>query len=560
MFKLLLVDDKANVVKGIMKMADWTSYNIEVMGSASNGREALALMRENVPDIIITDIYMPIMDGLELSRAVLKKRPCSKIILLSGYDKFEYAQKAIELGIFKYLLKPVGIDKIVEAVCQARDALVESQKEQEIKDYFLKNRGFREMDTSRCDLLHQLICGDEALSGEYLFTMLNDIGFKLKIGTKGFFVLVLCCESINGRPVSADIQNTAGLANKVCRLIEEITPKELPCIAYEEKDGDIVAIINTADIEEKNVDKNIAILAHNYIDVLGSKLEVKASIGVGKWYVDICNVRQSYKEACMALSCRFTMGSGNVISINQILSEKTQMDGEIFCHIKKLIGSISSHSANEMDKCIDDLICYVEHYRILMPHILKGIFHNIISVICWEFSNNNEFLCEYFKDVDLYDGMNNAGDYEKLKKSFQDTMHLLKEGITLGKQMNTDDAVKIAKNYIINHLSGDLSLEKISTVVHLHPVYFTRIFKQKEGRTFSDYVKQARMEKAKELLSKSEEKIMTVAQAVGFADRRYFSDVFKSVTGLTPSEYKEQYSLEIADKINISGSDVGWAQ
>lgn len=560
MFKLLLVDDKVNVVKGIMKMADWTSHNIEVMGSASNGREALALIRQNAPDIIITDIYMPIMDGLELSRAVLKKRPCSKIILLSGYDKFEYAQKAIEIGIFKYLLKPVAIDKIVGAVCQARDALMESQKEQEIRDYFLKNRDFRETDASRCDLLHQLICGEEALSGEYLFTMLNDMGFRLRIGAKGFLVMVLSCESINGRPVSADIRNTAGLANKVCRLIEEITPKELQCIAYEEKDGNIAVIINTADIKEENIEKNIAGLVRSYNEALEDRLEVKASLGIGKWYEDICNVRQSYKEACMALSCRFTRGAGNTISINQILSEKTQMDGEIFCHIKKLIGSMGSHTASEMDKCINDLICYVEHHHILMPHILKGIFHNVVSVIYWEFSNNNEFLCEYFKDVDLYEGMNNAGDYEKLKKCFQDTMRLLQEGIALEKRMNTEDAVKIAKKYIMNHLSGDLSLEKISTVVHLHPVYFTRIFRQKEGRTFSEYVKQARMEKAKELLSSSGEKIMTVAQTVGFADRRYFSDVFKSVTGLTPSEYKERYSFEIADKINISGSDAEWTQ
>jgi two-component system, response regulator YesN len=513
-FKVLLADDERIIVEGISNIIDWKELDTELVATARNGIEAYEKIELHQPDIVISDIRMPGMDGLNLVKKVYDKFPSIKFILLSGFGEFEYARTAMQFGVKQYLLKPCNEEKITEALQDIVEELKASQTQEafihKLKEHYEKAQPF-----IKAQMLTEFL-SSKSYSNKDLFSFQQI--FDREMENKWIKLILFRLEG--------EFSYERLYALK--KIGEEILDSPFLSTSIGEH---VVFLINDQIDDEK---------LHQQIDKLRAQVqqyfnwEVTVAISGGD---TIQNARRLYHEALECLEHRFYLGIGCIITRKDLLPATNNRPNEFVMDEQQLCLKIKSGHIQDVCEEISELFEKMSSLR-LGIHTTKS-------------------YC-----IQLYLAIVQAGDMERMQDYLSGTSELLRmetvhqmfdyikeiaEEITIeyfnrykSKQSNViHKVIDIVEKNLSN---PDLSLKMVANeMLYMNPDYLGKLFKQETGQRFSAYLTKLRIEKAVEhILEMDDVKVVTLAEMIGFGENpQYFSQVFKKHTGYTPSEYRK---------------------
>lgn len=535
MQKVFLVEDEIVVREGIKNNIDWEKEGFCFVGEASDGELAYPMIRNLEPDILITDIKMPFMDGLELSQMVKREYPNIKIIILSGYNEFDYAKQAIHLGVTDYLLKPISSIKLMDAICKVRDIIKKEEKEKELLELYKKEMGEKVV-------LEKKRFFFDIIQKKYSLSQVIEKGIALGIDlAAGAYNVILLKLDVKENPFNYSSDLIAAR-----NAIKELLKNDKEVIEFE-CENEIIAIILKAENEEK-IDERLKTYQEKLLAILQGKTDLEYFGGIGSPVLRISEIQESYYIASKAFSARY------FIKTNQILQGSKLLNWKSYSHEPIDMQAIDSEKINKafIDKFLkngtrEEIYSFVEEYFesagytnmnsiLFRQYTIMNLYFNVIVFIETMGYSKEKSVKEFddFHNLDeIIDAVDTAKEYMRrlLYKAFT-----LREVIAKQKYA---DILKTACEYIEeNYYEDDISLNTVASLVNISPTYFSAVFSQEMGQTFIEFLTETRMNKAKELLMCSNMKTTEIGYEVGYKDSHYFSYIFKKTQHCTPKEYR----------------------
>lgn len=537
MYKVILVDDEEEVRNGILKKIDWKEYGFEIAGQAENGKDALDLTEKVIPDVVITDIKMPFMDGIQLSEQIRKKFPSAKIIILTGFDQFEYAQKAIKLDVSEYVLKPVSSKELISVLIKVKnkidDEIAQRDNVQVLKEHYIKS-----IPILREKFLASLI--QNKLNKNEIQTKARNFGINFE--GENYLVSALCIDLNNN--YHSEVNCESGLIDDellnfaVFNIAEEIVNKYKLGIIFRYNEYIIVISSSKEDNGEKLTSQTIAILEEikMYVE---KYLKVAINAGVGDIYNNISDVSISYKNAISALDYRTVIGNNKPICISDV--EPVQSNKAVFDELKEqsLVSALKVGTVKEIKAVLDSIFeefintkTTYKDYQIYLLEILTTILKVARALAI---NTNDIFDLNYNFVTEMYC----FKEIEDVKHWFTGTCIKISEYISKRRQDTCNSLINEAKDFIQNkYFESDMNIDKVCKHLHISPNYFSTIFKKETKLTFTNYLTQIRMEAAKELLRTTNLKTFEIADKIGYTEPNYFSYCFKKSFNISPSEFR----------------------
>jgi two-component system response regulator YesN len=521
-YKVFLVEDEIVTREGIRDNVDWRSAGFEFCGEAPDGEIALPLIEETLPDVIITDIRMPFMDGLQLCKIIREHFPWMKVIILSGHDEFNYAQAAVKLGVTEYLLKPVSVADMHEVLERLVVQLDRDRKEAEDLKR-LRNQVDNNLQMLRQKFLLQLLMG--AMSSSEAIEHSQQLGIDI---IANYYLVVLVKIKLCESSLPFDYEEY----NQVESLISGLVGTNQDILSAQ-KDMEELALLIKGNTAEQLIQEGTFIteLIQNEV---GQKTSCTLLVGVGNPHKRLGEIHRSFVEALVKVSD----GSGepftsiSKIELDQIGSLK--LDQGALEHFLK------SGLAQDFDEFFAANLHEIGKAA-LHSHLVKYYFFVDIILTTAQFVNDldgdpNQVLPK-LRQVDKL--VSDANTFDQIRDEIK---RILTVAISFRDSQMDNQQVEIvhrAKRFIDKSFANpDLTLADVAAQVHLSPNHFSVVFSQEMGETFRDYLIRIRIERAKELLRTTTLKCYEVAYQSGYNDAHYFSHIFKKATGLSPQNYR----------------------
>lgn len=537
MLKVFLVEDEVVMRNGIKNNIPWEREGFQFVGEASDGELAYPLIKKEKPDILITDIRMPFMDGLELSRIVKKEMPQIKIIILSGYNEFDYAKTAINIGVTDYLLKPISSAKLLEAVKNVADIIEKEQEQAKMLERYQK-----EMEENIHMEKHKLW---SALASNQLSTAeLLEKGQKLGMDFTASAYVVFLFKVMRGGDSKACSQEIIEVSEKISETSEQWEQ----VLAFDRSPEGWVFLVKGQSDEEveeylQQCRQDLKVLLQDYsgVEYFG---------GIGSVVHRMGDIRSSYREAGKAFSSRFFSELNRFLDYRDIPKLHAQSGEKI--DVSKMRSKKSEHELVEKflkSGTIEEVDSFLEEYFLDIGN------ENYQSLLYRQYV----VMDLYFTVTDFLKGMDM--DIEKLPEECRDINEIVEKAISgdsmrqlIGRlfveTMSLRDGhskrkysalLEEARGFIReNYQREDMSLNTVAAQVNISPSYFSAIFSAEMGQTFVEYLTSVRLDKAKELLMCSSMRTAEIGYEVGYKDSHYFSYIFKKVVGCSPKEYKNR--------------------
>lgn len=530
MLKVLLIDDEPIIVAGLRKLINWGSLDMEIIGEARDGEEALELANELHPNIIITDIIMPGKSGIDLIKSLKETCYSGYTIILSGHGEFEYAREALKNNVFEYLLKPVDSEQLTEVLKKIKEA--EEKRIEECNNIdSIKTKLKKSLPLLTEKFLWELYNGeftDENSMAEVIELL------ELDIKQGGYAILGI------------EIDNISQLTEKHWRNQKPLLKYAIENIVTEISTTNGRSFVNIIGncvfvmVSEQDTENSQKIfdLANSIKSSLKNYLNVETSIGIGDTYLDLLLVKNSYNEAKLALKYRFVRGMGSIIHIRETAAKQVECSLDTVLE-KDLLEKIKYNFPIKEDEFSEKLV------NIYLNQCNSKI--EMVYTYCYDF-------CVQLRKVLDSDELisNPLPNPERLGKEIQENqtkadlvnwltrqLELSCEAVRTAKKLRENDFISEAKEYINNNFSQQLSLNKIAGQVFVSPTHFCTIFKNKVGMGFHEYLMKKRMDEAALLISSQKIKMYEVAEKVGYNNPRYFSEAFKRYFGVIPTEYRQ---------------------
>lgn len=529
-YTVLLVDDEEEVIQVIIKKIDWEKLGFSVIGYANNGVKALEMMEEFQPDVVMTDIKMPYMDGMELCKCIKTEFPATKVLIFTGFDEFEYAKEAIHLEVEEYILKPVNSIELTKVFAQMKNKL-----DQEISDkrnaQILQKYYMESLPLLQANFYSTLIEGriyEDKLPkylSDYQISFLGPFFCCLIIHTSSSQVP----ENMNPLLLSTSVQKQAKE-----RLGENWQAK---CFSYL---GDTVLIVQ---LKNENEVSELTDECDRFCRYADRIIGAVVTIGIGQVCENILELPLSYNSAKEAVSYRVIYGASRAINMKEIapreISKSSSMNDAELSNLFKMIRLSST----------EDIVKAVNKYLKHLSLSAKSLQQYHIAVMelvseLYRFATNSDIGAEDFLgDMrKLYSTLLDL-DLEALKKWLVDISLSFRERLISARSKSTKSFVYKAMEYVHNNYSDEeLSLDNICKILGVSNSYFSTIFKKETGNSFIGYLTDYRMEQASRQLMETDEKNYIIAKNVGYTDPNYFSYVFKRQFGLSPSKYRVEHT------------------
>ncbi|WP_438351147.1 response regulator [Paenibacillus sp. FA6] len=550
MYKLILVDDEEDVREGLLDEIAWKEHGFDVVDKAENGREATELIERYHPDVVVTDIHMPFMNGLELAEWIRNHYPHTKIIILTGFDEFEYAQKAIKMQIDEYVLKPFSSKELVDVLLKVKDKLDEEIAEQDNLDHLLQH--YREsLPIMRGKFLSSLI------SRRVSIAEINEkvLSYELNLSASVYMVSIVRVDyfhaelqqkessHMNGAPSESlkDTNDRQLQLFAVLNITNEICLKHQIGEVFLHNDDVVLLLMNQDQDAEKMIQRMLEILEEVRQNV-EKYLKLTVTIGAGTMTSFLGGVNLSYNDALQALDYRLLLGNNRVIWIDDVESRADRFKNEPlhYDELKQqmLIRCIKVGTAQEVGATVKSLFAGEEMNQLTVKDCQVYVLEIITSImkVAKEFRMELDEIFgtnEYFSEITKFNNLN------EVKLWITGICVKLMNHISKGRQSNYNQLVEDAKSYIaIHYHENDISINKVCKHLHISTGYFSSVFKKEMKMTFVNYLMQLRMESAKDHLRSSDLKSFEIAEKVGFIDPNYFSFCFRKRFGISPKEYR----------------------
>lgn len=537
MYRVMIVDDEPIIRKGLKSFIKWEELECEVVYEAVDGIDARDNLDNSRPDIVIADIKMPELNGLELAQYIRENHPLIKVIILTGYSDFYFAQSAIKYDVVDFVLKPTSTEKILEGLSKAKE-LLKQQNEDRLKFQALESKVNYSIAELREKLINDII--NEVITDPYTLEMKIK---ELDIGLENYIMLLY---EIDTYKVTED-NATAGDQNKLTLTLKNLLPLAFKNYRhYNTFIGSrlICSIISFEQDAYCGCIKELLPVCEEILEMVENFINIKISIGISSMHNRLPDMPKAYDEALKALSDKFY--NGNSIFIYQKSFDRELSAGAPGLNhnidIDHIIGFI--HSGNQAD-AIDAMNKFLEKQSTYKQPI--GIIKNLcilICSLCYKLMMNYSIYVEMSaSDIpdDIYRQIFESISINQLSEILAKVIKFTV--LQLEKDRKLDNyIISKVKNYMQDNYSSNINLQSIANHVHVNSSYLSRLFHQKTGETITKTLTGIRIEKAAELLKNPEIKSYEVAARVGFDDPSYFAQAFKKHTGLSPKEYKHTYA------------------
>ena len=529
-YTILLADDEEEVIQAIMKKINWEELGFSVIGYAGNGVKALEMVEEFQPDVVMTDIRMPYMDGMELSSRIKADFPATKILLFTGFDEFEYAKEAVHLEIEEYILKPIHAAELSGIFTQLKRKLDQEitakRNVSVLQKYYLES-----LELLQADFCTGLIEG--RIHEEEIPKFLSD--YRLDFPGPLFCCLVIHTSSCQ---VPEDI-NPVLLATSVQKHAKEHLAEKwrAKCFSYL---GNTILI---AQIRDENEMSDLTDECDRFCKYACRIIGASVTVGIGQACSGILELAQSYSSAREAVSYRVIYGSSRAINMKEIVPKtKSRPGAENDVELSNLFKMIRLGSQEEVEEAVDKYLDYTSFpAKSLQQHHID-IMELMIAL--FRFSANHDIESEEFSgDIrNLYTSLLDL-EPDALRRWLLDSSLDFREKLIHARNKSTKSFVSKAVEYVHNNYADEgLSLDSVCEVLGVSNSYFSTIFKKETGSSFISYLTDYRMDRASSLLIETNEKSYMVAKKVGYTDANYFSYVFKRRFGLSPSKYRTEHA------------------
>lgn len=502
-FNLLIVDDEAPIRKGLSQFINWNNLDCCIMATANDGKEAIELLNNHQIHIVITDIRMPDLDGLKLSAYIHQNFPKIRVIILTGFADFEYAQSAIQYGVSDYIVKPVAKDKIMSSVQKAQKEIItlnqdESEKEEELS--FLREQLLQELTVSS--------------NNESILKKLHHYGISLQSYQIVSFQL---------------LSNYSQLAS----LKEIILNSKISGYCY--RYNSFIIFIYMPDEIYKDLTLELMPVLKEISNIIYSLYNEEIFIGISSPHESDLEYAIAVSESIKALSQNFYSVSNisvyfeteynsknfisteNTLMLYELETEIIQQNFEaVYRIIQTIFNQLKAGFVNSADAKNVCMQIYYIGFRILIKKRINASDENLVQ----EIISAKQI---YHLEIIIQDFINNI------------------ELLLVNKKKQYSKLIHAAIQYIDTHQQSPLHLKLIADKLFVNPSYLSRLFKKEVNQSITEYINTSRIEKAKELLSDSNNLAYEIAEQVGFNDPAYFSSTFKKYTGVSPKEYKNKH-------------------
>lgn len=530
MYKILIVDDESLIRQGIIAQLDFLGYEFEEIFEADTGKSALQITEISKPDIVITDISMPEMDGLSFVETAKSVKKNVKFILLSGYAEFSYAQKAISLGISEYLLKPVSSSKLKESIDKV---IAELNNEKRIKETSIhKNILSREKAEFLFEKDFNLLVNSIEI-GNYNFLEKN---YPSLVGrntdTNPYFVLGIISINQSSYESGSFTQNENGLLRfSIKNVFNELNTKSDKLIVNNlTNEGELFILLYSYD--EKRLRKDAEKIFLGMQAVFEKNMDIILSFGISK-PSKIIN-EKCKKQAEKALNQRILFGKANIY----FYEDMKTVPIESF-PISELNNLETYIKRKETDKAKNTVLGIFSKEALQKYGInyLRVMWVRVLNLLLRNSSDYDE------NDIEVVlSGFSQTGKFENIEEMRIELLSIIEISVKKGvdKERTVDEKISSAIEFMKNNFNKDISINDIAEMYNLNINYFSVQFKKKTSRSAINFLTELRMKAAKEYLKNTEENVADISKKVGYEDTQYFFRVFKKSEGITPLMYRKR--------------------
>lgn len=528
MYKIMLADDEGIVIDSLKFIIEKEFGDQCVVEFAKTGRSVIELAENFRPDIAIMDIQMPGINGIEAMKEIRQTNSNTVFIVMSAYDKFDYAKEAIKLGVLEYITKPMEKTKIVAALQNAMD-MIDREKEKRSNELLVKEKLETVVPIIESGLIYNILFQEH---------FLEDIeNYKTILGitqNKAYMIAVVCGDEQEGNHMTNAVGSSVKMQQHYQEL-RECLKEYFNCIVGTVM-ANKLAVLVTFDKDAMEYNERIELIekSRELVRRMRKKTDISFRIGIGG-AKELRNMGESYSEALNAL----LITTGSVAHVDD-LPIRCDYEGDYPINLEKRM--FTEIENGEMNNAIASARSFFDWMAENNPNSMMNIRLKVLEFALWaehiayekggmtyQFNTRAEYLPEIMGMTELY----------QLKKWFIEKVMEACQNIQSKRTEKSNSIIGMAKEYIKGNYSKDISLDDVSRVVNISPYYFSKIFKENTGENFIEYLTNIRMDKAKELLSKAEYSMKEICSIVGYSDPNYFSRSFKKNVGVTPTEYKE---------------------
>lgn len=535
MYKVLLVDDEALIREAISENIQWEEMGFAFMGACENGRQAMEAIEKEQPDLLLTDINMPFVDGMELTKFVYENYPDTKVIIISGFDEFEYAKNAVKYQVLEYILKPITPTEFTETLLRVKKMFDERRKSQ------------RDMKKIRSAYVSNL----PMVQGRYLYHLLNGTADfskvsekqeELRLNLRANFYNTALVEGDSLEPFISQYENVKDelALFAIYNITAEIVTEEKVGLAFQGMDEKTVILFMGE--EEKELKKRIKEVLPMVRQAIEQFLNIQTTVAVGKMVSSVEELQDSFTKTKSALEYKFMLGGNQMIDAEEYEEIRNSVKHvDIFEWAAQIAASIRTNRIEEVHEKTDR---FIEQLRISYANKSRSFVYvqNLVLSVINLLELPEELEEEiYEQEKNFMNQISRCENLDEVAKRIHETFKfignvMLKQRDSYGKRQ-----AMLALDYIEkNYADSSVTLNSVCTALAMSTSYFSSIFKNYTGETFIECLTKRRMEKAKLLLEHGNMKNYEIAEAVGYSDAHYFSIAFKKAVGKTPTEYAKE--------------------
>ena len=539
-YTVLVAEDEPLALRTVCSIIEKRCPNFRVIATAENGRDALDKVRELKPDLVISDIKMPLLSGVEMAEIIHRESPDICVLIISGYAEFEYAQSAIRSGVTDYLLKPIDQDQLNEVLEKTCQVLKRQKEYASAEDEIRRLSEHIELSNRRnlfCNLLE-----DGASFPK------NAEELQLKYQKKFPFPCLQVFMLKTDR--NLEDNNSLLLAQKVKEAAARVFPGEkaqegeaaLYKTCMETVHTGFAAILNFREEETERVRSRLQTLAFDVRELAGMFGIRDVTIGVGPVVRSLTDLPAAAVQAEEAEAAKVVLGGNRILDLSEYHFSRVSLE-QIFGdrEHRSLKNALETLNPDLYSDLLDGLYERMDTQPPIAPGVVWNLRQEIFEIFaqCAEALGNKD---GWEENRSLW--MRESSQASGLTMFFRTMDQYGKECISEWKKQKQNEEklpIRLAKAWIAEHYGDAVTLEMVADQVGLSPTYFSTQFRQMEGRTFSDYLTTVRMEAARELLSTTSMTNYEIADRIGYSDEKYFGKVFKKEVGIRPGEYRKLY-------------------
>ncbi|RAV21900.1 response regulator [Paenibacillus contaminans] len=525
LLKALLADDEPNILRNLKTVIPWEALQFEVVGLARNGMQALELVREHEPDLILSDIRMPGMDGIAFIEELRSFDGHSEVLMITGYQEFEYARSLLKLGVSDYIVKPIDYEELAETIGKLGERIRAKKRSKQVRD----KRWTSVANLAYEKILHDVLQNYASVQPIYALAEeeadLEQFRYSvLLVDLDGYAQLSLGWDDKERKLWSFAVRNV---------LQEALSAWPIRYIVLQLREGEWCALVERGKDAPPPTTEECLRWGERLQQEVAVSVKLPVSVAVYPGHVQLGELAQVYKKLQRSMQLRKTQPKALLVC--RETEHDTDPGESIWLLTEDLVMGLKQSDGAKTDKALLRLDRIIQSVPEESFERVRPILHFVAL-----------HLMREMREIRSIAGEAEERIWRKLElvRSIPDMFDVIGEIVRLALdaaagRKTSETLMVAAEDYMLRRLGDDFGTQDIADALGISPSYFSLLFKQKHGETFLEHLTKLRMERAKSLLLHSDKNVAQIALAVGFAERRYFTKVFQKHTGELPSEYRD---------------------